>query len=39
MMEPVLKNEPNTRELRLTTSMTRDQVVAEIKRTIEELKY
>ena len=38
MMEPVLENEPNTREVRVTANMTRDQVVAEIRRTILEIK-
>ena len=37
-MEPVLENEPNTIEVKVTTSMTRPQVVAEIMRSIEELK-
>ena len=37
-MEPVVETEPNTREVRVTSHMTRAQVVAEIKRTIEEIK-
>ena len=37
-MEPVLENEPNTIEVKVTTSMSRPEVVAEILRSIEELK-